>query len=110
MSKILNTKHLYWELENKYDGYKPTLCGEDSEGPMYCSGSLQYYYGIYSTYDTNLIFEEAAKDFKMSDKDKTYLHKLLTDFSIEKFLNDEQDNDFLNFLFNYNFRIGIIGE
>lgn len=46
----------------------------------------------------------------MSDKDKTYLRKLLTDFSIEKFLNDEQDNDFLNFLFNYNFRIGIIGE
>lgn len=110
MSKIFNTKHLYWELENKYDGYKPTLCGEDSEGPMYCSDSLQYYYGIYSTYDTNLIFEAAVKDFKMSDKDKTYLRKLLTDFSIEKFLNDEQDNDFLNFLFNYNFRIGIIGE
>ena len=62
--KSTTTKHLYWELENKFDGYKPTLCGEDSEGPMYATDSLEYYYGIYSTHDPNLIFEAAVKDLE----------------------------------------------
>ena len=106
--KSTTTKHLYWELENKYDGYKPTLCGEDIEGPMYCSDSLQYYYGIYSTYDTNLIFEAAVKDFKLSDEEKPHLWKLLNDFSIEKFLNTKQDPDFLVFLQKYSFNIKVL--
>ena len=89
--KSTTTKHLYWVLVNKFDNYELALCGEDTEGPTYCTSSLQYYYGIYSTYDKNLIFE--------------HLWKLLNDFSIEKFLNTKQDPEFLSFLQKYNFRI-----
>ena len=106
--KSTTTKHLYWELPNRSDGYKPTLCGEDTEGPMYATDSLEYYYGIYSTYDKNLIFEAAFKDFKMSDEEKPHLRKLLNDFSIEKFLNTKQDPEFLGFLQKYGFRICVL--
>lgn len=102
------TKHLYWELVNKYDDDNLTLCGEDTEGPMYSTDSLEYYYGIYSTHDPNLIFEAAFKDFKMSDEEKPHLWKLLNDFSIEKFLNTKQDADFLRFLQKYSFQIKVL--
>ena len=103
--KSNTTKHLYWVLVNKYDDYELALCGEDTEGPTYGTCSLEYYYGIYSTYDKNLIFEAVFNDFKMSDKDKPHLWKLLNDFSIEKFLNTKQDPEFLGFLQKYDFRI-----
>ena len=106
--KSTTTKHLYWELVNKFDDYKLVLCGEDTEGPMYSTSNLEYYYGIYTTYDPNLIFEAAFNDFKMSDEDKPHLWKLLTDFSIEDFLNNEQDPEFLGFLQKYDFRICVL--
>ena len=96
---------LYWELKSKFDDIRPVLYAEAGEKPTYVSDSLMDNYGIDEVDDTNLIFEEVVNDFKMTDKDKPYLLKLLTDFSIEKFLNDEYDDDFLNFLFNYNFHI-----
>ena len=106
--KSTTIKHLYWELPNKYDDYKPVLYGEDSEGPAYDADSLEYYYGIYITHDVNLIFEAAVKDFKLLDEEKPHLWKLLTDFSIEKFLNTKQDPEFLGFLQKYGFRICVL--
>lgn len=105
--KSTTTKHLYWELVNKYNDNYLTLCGEDTEGPTYSTDSLEYYYGIYSTYDKNLIFEAAFNDFKMTDEDKPHLWKLLNDFSIEKFLNTKQDADFLGFLQKHGFNIKV---
>ena len=64
-------------------------------------------YGFYETKDTNLIFEDVVNVFKMTDKDKPHLWKLLTDFSIEEFLNNEQDPDFLYFLQYYDFYIKV---
>ena len=103
-------KHLYWELKNKFDDIRPVLYSEVGEKPTYVSDSLMYNYGIDETDDTNLIFEEVVNDFKMTDKDKPYLLKLLTDFSIEKFLKDEYDYDFLLFLRCYNFSIRVCFE
>ena len=96
---------LYWEIKNNFYDLRPVLNGFEGEKPRYISNSLLDNYGVTGTYDTKIIFEEVVNDFKMTDKDKPYLLKLLTDFSIEKFLNDEYDDDFLNFLFNYNFHI-----
>ena len=103
-------KHLYWELKNKFDDIRPVLNSLEGEKPIYVSDSLMDNYGITERDDTNLIFEEVVNDFKMIDKDKPYLLKLLTDFSIEKFLNDEQDYDFLRFLQKYNFNISVCVE
>ena len=103
-------KHLYWELKNKIDDIRPVLYSEAYEKPIYVSDSLIDNYGIDETDDINLIFEEVVNDFKMTDKDKPYLLKLLTDFSIEKFLKDEYDYDFLLFLRCYNFSIRVCFE
>ena len=103
-------KHLYWELKNKFDDIRPVLYSEACEKPTYVSDSLMDNYGIDETDDINLIFEEVVNDFKMTDKDKPYLWKLLTDFSIEKFLNDEYDYDFLLFLQYYSFSISVCVE
>ena len=108
--KSTTTKHLYWELVNTNGLYGAILYSSYGEEPTYESDNLLFNYGVTETDDINVIFEDFVNVFKISDKDKPHLWKLLTDFSIEKFLNDEQDNDFLNFLFNYNFHIGIIGE
>ena len=105
-----NLNRLYWEINGGNNNDELYLFAGEAEEPTYVSDSLFDKYGITETNDIKVIFEEAPKDFKMSDKEKQYLWKILTDFSIEKFLNDEQDNDFLNFLWNYHFRIGIIGE
>ena len=106
--KSTTTKHLYWVLVNKYDNYELALCGEDTEGPTYGTSSLEYYYGIYSTYDKNLIFEAAFNDFKMTDEDKPHLWKLLNDFSIEKCLNAKKDPEFLGSLQKYGFRLCVL--
>ena len=106
--KTINS--LYWEINGGNNNDELYLFCAEGEEPTYGSDSLFDKYDDCETNDIKVIFEEAPKDFKMSDKDKQYLWKLLTDFSIEKFLNDEQDNDFLNFLCNYNFRIGITAE
>ena len=103
-------KHLYWELKNKFDDIRPVLNSLEGEKPTYVSDSLMDNYGITETDDTNLIFEEVVNDFKMTDKDKPHLWKLLTDFSIEKFLNDEYDYDFLLFLQYYSFNISVCVE
>lgn len=106
----MNTKlkqYLYWDIRKKFDDIDTYLFTAEGEKPTYVSDSLMYNYGIYETTDTNLIFEAAFKDFEMSNKDKPYLRKLLTDFSIEKFFNDEYDHDFVAFLAHYNFRIGV---
>ena len=103
-------KHLYWELKNKFDDIRPVLNSLEGEKPIYISDSLLDNYGITETDDANLIFEEVVNDFKMTDKDKPYLWKLLTDFSIEKFLNDEYDYDFLCFLQYYSFSISVCTE
>ena len=103
-------KHLYWELKSKFDDIRPVLYSEACEKPTYVSDSLMDNYGIDETDDINLIFEEVVNDFKMTDKDKPYLLKLLTDFSIEKFLKDEYDYDFLLFLRCYNFSIRVCFE
>lgn len=100
-------KHLYWELKNKFDDIRPVLYAREGEKPTYVSDSLMDNYDITETDDTNVIFEEVVNDFKMPDKDKQHLWKLLTDFSIDKFLNNKQDNDFLWFLQYYNFNISI---
>ena len=105
-----NLNRLYWEINGGNNADELYLFGGEGEEPTYGSDSLFDKYGDCETNDIKVIFEEAPKDFKMSDKDKQYLWKLLTDFSIEQFLNNEQDNDFLNFLCNYHFRIGIISE
>ena len=110
MKHLQNLNRLYWEINGGNNADELYLFGGEGEEPTYGSDSLFDKYGDCETNDIKVIFEEAPKDFNMSDKDKTYLRKLLTDFSIEKFLNDEQDNDFLKFLWNYHFRIGIIGE
>ena len=96
---------LYWEIKNNFYDLRPVLNASEGEKPRYISNSLLDNYGVTGTDDTKIIFEEIVKDFKMKDKDKPHLWKLLTDFSIEKFLNYEYDDDFLNFLFNYNFHI-----
>ena len=106
--KNIIAKHLYWELKNNFDDIRPVLYSEADEKPTYVSDSLMDNYGITETDDTNLIFEEVVNDFKMTDKDKPYLWKLLTDFSIEKFLKDEYDYDFLCFLRCYNFSIRVM--
>ena len=87
--------------------YIPVLYAGEGEEPTYVSTSLLNYYGNSETKDTKIIFEEVVKDFKMTDEDKTHLWKLLTDFSIDQFLNNEQDYDFLAFLWKYNFSIGL---
>ena len=104
------TKHLYWSIKKKFGDYVPVLYAGEGEEPSYESDSLMDKYDIPYTTDKNLIYREVANDFTMSYKDKLHLWKLLDDFSIENFLNDEQDYDFLEFLWKYNFRIGIIGE
>ena len=108
--KSTNTKCLYWEIKNKFDDIRPVLYSLEGEKPTYVSDSLMDNYAIDETDDTKTIFEAAVIDFNMSDKDKPYLWKLLTDFSIEKFLNYKQDNEFLNFLWNYNFSISVCPE
>ena len=109
MKHLQNLNLLYLEIKGGNNDELYLFCGEGEE-PTYGSDSLFDKYDDCETNDTKIIFEEAPKDFKMSDKDKQYLWKLLTDFSIEKFLNTKQDADFINFLWKYNFRIGIIGE
>ena len=101
---------LYWEIKNKFDDIRPVLYAREGEKPTYVSDSLMDNYGITETDDTNVIFEEVVNDFKMPDKDKPHLWKLLTDFSIDKFLNNKQDNDFLWFLQYYNFNISVYTE
>lgn len=105
--KSTTTKHLYWEIEMNSVAYYADLYSEDGEEPTYQSDSLLFNYGIYDTHDPNLIIEVAVNDFGMSDKDKPYLWKLLTDFSIEKFLNTKQDAGFLGFLQKYGFQIKV---
>ena len=101
------TKHLYWSIKKKFGDYVPVLYAGEGKEPTYGSDSLLNTYDYCETKDIKVIFKEVAKDFKMSDKDKQYLWKLLTDFSIEQFLNNEQDYDFLEFLWKYNFHIGV---
>ena len=110
MKHLQNLNRLYWEINCGNNNDELYLFGGEGEEPTYGSDSLFDKYGDCETNDIKVIFEEAPKDFKMSDKDKPYLLKLLTDFSIEKFLKDEYDYDFLNFLWKYHFHIGIIGE
>lgn len=98
---------LYWDIRKKFDDIDTYLFAAEGDKPTYGSDSLMDNYGIYETTDTKLIFEEVVKEFKMSNKDKPYLWKLLTDFSIEKFFNDKYDHDFVAFLEDYNFRIGV---
>lgn len=100
-------QYLYWEIKNNFYDLRPVLNGFEGEKPRYISNSLLDNYGVTGTDDTKIIFEEIVKDFKMKDEDKPYLWKLLTDFSIEKFLNDEYDDDFLSFLSYYNFSISV---
>lgn len=100
-------QYLYWEIKNNFYDLRPVLNAFEGEKPRYISNSLLDNYGVTSTDDTKIIFEEIVKDFKMKDEDKPYLWKLLTDFSIEKFLNDEYDDDFLSFLSYYNFSISV---
>ena len=101
---------LYWEIKNNFYDLRPVLNGFEGEKPRYISNSLLDNYGVTGTDNTKIIFEEIVKDFKMKDKDKPHLWKLLTDFSIEKFLNDEYDYDFLSFLSYYNFSISVCTE
>ena len=100
-------QYLYWEIKNNFYDLRPVLNGFEGEKPRYISNSLLDNYGVTSTDDTKIIFEEATKDFKIKDEDKPYLWKLLTDFSIEKFLNNEQDPGFLGFLQYYDFYIKV---
>lgn len=100
-------QYLYWELKNNFDDLKPVLNALEGEKPRYISNSLLDNYGITGTDDTKIIFEEIVKDFKIKDEYKPYLWKLLTDFSIEDFLNNEQDPGFLDFLAYYNFSISV---
>ena len=105
--KSTTTKRLYLHIKKKFGDYIPVLYAGEGEEPTYESTSLLNYYGNSETKDTKIIFEEVVKDFKMTDEDKTHLWKLLTDFSIDQFLNNEQDYDFLAFLWKYNFSIGL---
>ena len=100
-------QYLYWEIKPNFYDLRPVLNAFEAEKPRYISNSLLDNYGVTGTDDTKIIFEEIVKDFKMKDEDKPYLRKLLTDFSIEKFLNDEYDDDFLSFLSYYNFSISV---
>ena len=100
-------QYLYWEIKNNFYDLRPVLNGFEGEKPRYISNSLLDNYGVTATDDTKIIFEEIVKDFKIKDKDKPHLWKLLTDFSIEKFLNDEYDDDFSSFLSYYNFSISV---
>ena len=104
------TKHLYWEIKMNSIVYYVDLYSGYGEEPTYQSDSLLDNYGIYDTHDANLIFEDIVNTFGMSDKYKQHLWKLLTDFSIEKFLKDEYDYDFLLFLRCYNFSIRVCFE
>ena len=103
-------QYLYWEIKNNFYDLRPVLNGFEGEKPRYISNSLLDNYGVTATDDTKIIFEEIVKDFKMKDEDKPHLWKLLTDFSIEKSLNNKQDNDFLWFLQYYNFNISVYTE
>ena len=105
--KSTTTKHLYCELVNKYGLYGAILYSSDGEEPTYESDSLLVNHGVTETDDINVIFEDAVNVFKIKDKDKPHLWKLLTDFSIEEFLNNEQDPDFLYFLQYYDFYIKV---
>lgn len=106
----MNKKDLFWELKkDSYDDI-PVLYAGEGEEPRYEADSLMDKYDIPETTDKNLIYREVVNDFKMSDKEKQYLSKLLHDFSIEKFLDDEQDYDFLRFLHKYNFKISVCVE
>ena len=108
--KSTTTKHLYWELVNTNGLYGAILYSSDGEEPTYESDNLLFNYGVTETDDINVIFEDFVNVFKISDEDKPYLWKLLTDFSIEKFLNDEYNYDFLSFLSYYNFSISVCPE
>ena len=110
MKHLQNLNRLYWEINGGNNNDELYLFAGEGEEPTYGSDSLFDKYGDCETNDTKVIFKEAVKDFKMSYGDRPHLWKLLTDFSIEQFLNNKQDNDFLNFLWKYNFHIGIIGE
>lgn len=110
MKHLQNLNRLYWEINDGNNNDDLYLFAGEGEEPTYGSDSLFDKYGDCETNDTKVIFEEAPKDFNMSDKDKQYLLKLLTDFSIEQFLKGEISYDFLEFLWKYNFHIGIIGE
>ena len=99
---------LYWEIKNNFYDLRPVLNAFEGEKPRYISNSLLDNYGVTGTDDTKIIFEEIVKDFKIKDKDKPHLWKLLTDFTIAKFYNLEISYDFLNFLFKYTFRISIL--
>ena len=108
--KSTTTKHLYWELVNTNGLYGAILYSSDGEEPTYESDNLLFNYGVTETDDINVIFEDFVNVFKISDEDKPYLWKLLTDFSIEKFLKNEYDYDFLLFLRCYNFSIRVCFE
>ena len=101
------TKHLYWEIKMNSIVYYVDLYSGYGEEPTYQSDSLLDDYGIYDTHDANLIFEDIVNTFGMPDKYKQHLLKLLTDFSIEDFLNNEQDPEFLGFLQYYDFCIKV---
>lgn len=51
------------------------------------------------------IFKEVVKDFKMTDEDKKHLHRLLTSFNLDDYIDNENkySKEFRDFLKKYNF-------
>ena len=51
------------------------------------------------------IFKEVVKDFKMTDEDKKHLHRLLTSFDLDDYIDNENkySKEFRDFLKKYNF-------
>ena len=52
------------------------------------------------------IFNEVVKDFKMTDKDKLHLYRLLTSFNLDDYLDfgEYYSKEFRDFLKKYNFK------
>lgn len=55
--------------------------------------------------DKKKIFKEVVKDFKMTDEDKKHLHRLLTSFDLDDYLDyvEYYSKEFRDFLKKYNF-------
>lgn len=55
--------------------------------------------------DKKKIFKEVVKDFKMTDEDKKHLHRLLTSFDLDDYIEygEYYSKEFRDFLKKYNF-------
>ena len=56
------------------------------------------------------IFKEVVKDFKMTDEDKKHLHRLLTSFDLDDYIDNENTDNLIAYHYKKSFKNKDTGE